>query len=107
MRRCRHTACSASCRLATCSLTCSLTVCPVATTPKLRQIIPHDRCPRALPTRALPLPPPQLRAAEDKEGRMTYFEENPRMPYRGAKIMSSQPQFLNDFSTGLNTTAFQ
>lgn len=29
------------------------------------------------------------------------------MPYRGAKIMSSQPQFLKDTSTGLNTTAFQ
>jgi hypothetical protein len=33
-------------------------------------------------------------------------QENPRIPYRGAKIMSSQPQFLRDFATGLNTTMF-
>ncbi|EFN53635.1 hypothetical protein CHLNCDRAFT_136335 [Chlorella variabilis] len=46
----------------------------------------------------------ELRAAEDASGIVQYFQENPRIPYRGAKIMSSQPQFLRDFDTGLNTT---
>jgi len=40
-------------------------------------------------------------------GTVRYFQENPKLPYRGAKIMSSQPEFLQDFETGLNTTMFQ
>lgn len=51
--------------------------------------------------------PRQLRAAEDAEGHLQFFEENPRLPYKGAKIMSSQPQFLRDFASGLNTTMFR
>lgn len=63
---------------------------------------------RTAPHRTAPAPlPTQLRAAEDEQGHKTYFQENPRLPYRGAKIMSSQPQFLRDFATGLNTTAFK
>ena len=37
---------------------------------------------------------------------MRYFQEDPKLPYRGAKIMSSQPELLLDFTTGLNTTMF-
>lgn len=51
--------------------------------------------------------PLQLRAAEGEGGEVRYVQEDPRLPYRGAKIMSSQPQFLRDFSTGLNTTMFR
>lgn len=57
--------------------------------------------------RCCPPRPVQLRAAEDASGIVQYFQENPRIPYRGAKIMSSQPQFLRDFDTGLNTTMFR
>lgn len=49
----------------------------------------------------------QLRASEGEGGEVRYVQEDPRLPYRGAKIMSSQPQFLRDFSTGLNTTMFR
>ncbi|KAL4420361.1 hypothetical protein ABPG77_006168 [Micractinium sp. CCAP 211/92] len=49
----------------------------------------------------------ELRAAEGEGGEVRYVQEDPRLPYRGAKIMSSQPQFLRDFSTGLNTTMFR
>lgn len=49
----------------------------------------------------------ELRAAEGAAGEVRYFQENPRLPYRGAKIMSSQPQFLKDLATGLNTTMFK
>ncbi|KAL4857077.1 Beta-1 [Chlorella vulgaris] len=49
----------------------------------------------------------ELRAADDGGGTVQYFQENPRIPYRGAKIMSSQPHFLRDFETGLNTTMFR
>jgi hypothetical protein len=38
---------------------------------------------------------------------MVFFEENPKRPYHGAKIMSSQPNLLLDFATGLNTTQFR
>ena len=77
-------------------------VCPVC--PALYPATLSMQNSPAFPFPPLPL---QLRAAEDKEGKLTFFEENPRLPYRGAKIMSSQPQFLKDFSTGLNTTSFQ
>lgn len=49
----------------------------------------------------------QLRATEGEGGELQYVQEDPRLPYRGAKIMSSQPEFLKDFSTGLNTTMFK
>lgn len=49
----------------------------------------------------------ELRASEGEGGEVRYVQEDPRLPYRGAKIMSSQPQFLRDFSTGLNTTMFR
>lgn len=38
---------------------------------------------------------------------MVFFEEHPARPYKGAKIMSSQPGLLRDFATGLNTTQFR
>lgn len=49
----------------------------------------------------------ELRATEGEGGELQYVQEDPRLPYRGAKIMSSQPEFLKDFSTGLNTTMFK
>lgn len=48
----------------------------------------------------------QLRGRE-VEGSMVFFEEHPAKPYAGAKIMSSQPNLLQDFATGLNTTQFR
>ena len=64
-----------------------------------------------MPAPTLPrLPPPacplQLRAAKEG-GQLKFYQENPRLPYRGAKIMSSQPQFLQDTLTGLNTSMFK
>jgi hypothetical protein len=62
-------------------------------------------CPNSAPA-ACPACPLQLRAAKEG-GQLKFYQENPRLPYRGAKIMSSQPQFLQDTLTGLNTSMFK
>lgn len=38
---------------------------------------------------------------------MTYELADPRGPIKGVMQMSSQPEILNDFRTGLNTTLFR
>ena len=43
----------------------------------------------------------------DKDGKTEYFGVNPDRPFKDALIVSSQPENFLDFSTGLNTTAFQ
>lgn len=49
----------------------------------------------------------ELRAQESKNGTLTFFQEQPDLPFRGAKIVSSQPQWLQDQASGLNTTRFR
>lgn len=41
-----------------------------------------------------------------KDGKPEFFEEHPDKPYGDALIISSQPQQLQDTSTGLNSTQF-
>lgn len=41
------------------------------------------------------------------DGKLQYFGSHPDKPYKDAYIVSAQPELLNDFTTGLHTTAFQ
>ncbi len=41
------------------------------------------------------------------DGRLQYFGSHPDKPYKDAYIVSAQPELLNDFTTGLQTTAFE
>ena len=43
----------------------------------------------------------------EKDGSIEYFGVNPDKPFKQALIVSSQPEYLLDFATGLNTTVFQ
>lgn len=61
----------------------------------------------ALPGGGPFFPTLQLRARTLENGTSVFVQELPRVPYRGAKIMSSQPHFLQDYRTGLNTTRFR
>ncbi|KDD73636.1 hypothetical protein H632_c1976p0, partial [Helicosporidium sp. ATCC 50920] len=49
----------------------------------------------------------ELRARTLDNGTTVFVQEHPRVPFRGAKIMSSQPRFLQDFESGLNSTRFR
>lgn len=49
----------------------------------------------------------ELRGQEREDGSVEYFEEDPGRPYDGARIMSSQPDLLQDRTTGISTVRFR